>query len=190
MAAWNWSVRVCVMAKIITNFDLICPASSSQSDFINLLFDRPLLLLIVTMLVSTPLLLWLARVGKPARKPKTLPMKLPRETYASNSNWKGHRNSFAAGASFNQMVTALERMMTSQRLLSDISHELRTPLIAHRGTMLMLSQQKARNWSVLKPKRKCTGQHDQRSVGRCHVISKKTRWLAKPSKPTSCGAKC
>ncbi|MDI5303879.1 hypothetical protein MJN76_32020, partial [Salmonella enterica subsp. enterica serovar Anatum] len=35
----------------------------------------------------------------------------------------------AAGASFNQMVTALERMMTSQqRLLSDISHELRTPL--------------------------------------------------------------
>lgn len=35
---------------------LIRPASSSQSDFINLLFDRPLLLLIVTMLVSTPLL--------------------------------------------------------------------------------------------------------------------------------------
>ena len=32
---------------------LIRPASSSQSDFINLLFDRPLLLLIVTMLVSS-----------------------------------------------------------------------------------------------------------------------------------------
>lgn len=31
---------------------LIRPASSSQSDFINLLFDRPLLLLIVTMLVG------------------------------------------------------------------------------------------------------------------------------------------
>ncbi|MBZ4261602.1 hypothetical protein LAN14_23945, partial [Mycobacterium tuberculosis] len=39
---------------------LIRPASTSQSDFINLLFDRPLLLLIVTMLVSAPLLLWLA----------------------------------------------------------------------------------------------------------------------------------
>lgn len=50
---------------------LIRPASSSQSDFINLLFDRPLLLLIVTMLVSTPLLLWLARsLAKPARKLK------------------------------------------------------------------------------------------------------------------------
>jgi two-component system sensor histidine kinase CpxA len=36
---------------------LIRPASTSQSDFINLLFDRPLLLLIVTMLVSSPLLL-------------------------------------------------------------------------------------------------------------------------------------
>ena len=78
---------------------LIRPASSSQSDFINLLFDRPLLLLIVTMLVSTP------------------------ELEA------GPQEFLAAGASFNQMVTALERMMTSQqRLLSDISHELRTPL--------------------------------------------------------------
>ncbi len=33
---------------------LIRPASTSQSDFINLLFDRPLLLLIVTMLVQRP----------------------------------------------------------------------------------------------------------------------------------------
>ena len=50
---------------------LIRPASSSQSDFINLLFDRPLLLLIVTMLVSSPLLLWLAwSLAKPARKLK------------------------------------------------------------------------------------------------------------------------
>ncbi len=50
---------------------LIRPASTSQSDFINLLFDRPLLLLIVTMLVSAPLLLWLAwSLAKPARKLK------------------------------------------------------------------------------------------------------------------------
>ncbi|XNM57955.1 hypothetical protein ACLK1S_24365 [Escherichia coli] len=52
------------MAKIITDFYLIRPASSSQSDFINLCFDRPLLLLVVTMLVRTPLLLWLAESGK------------------------------------------------------------------------------------------------------------------------------
>ncbi|GHK55358.1 hypothetical protein KPZU09_50940 [Klebsiella pneumoniae] len=54
------------------------------------------------------------------------------------------------------MVTALERMMTSQqRLLSDISHELRTPL-----TRLQLvppccvaAAERARSWSVSKPKR-------------------------------------
>lgn len=40
---------------------MIRPANSSQLDFVNLLFDRPLLLLIVTMLISSPLLLWLAR---------------------------------------------------------------------------------------------------------------------------------
>ena len=73
---------------------LIRPASGSQSDFINLLFDRPLLLLIVTMLVSTPPAAVVGlESGKPAQL-KTLPMKLPRETYASTRNWKrGHRNS-------------------------------------------------------------------------------------------------
>lgn len=50
---------------------LIRPANSPQSDFINLMFDRPLLLLIATMLISAPLLLWLAwSLAKPARKLK------------------------------------------------------------------------------------------------------------------------
>ena len=41
----------------------------------------------------------------------------------------GPQEFLAAGTSFNQMVSALDRMMTAQqRLLSDISHELRTPL--------------------------------------------------------------
>ena len=98
---------------------LIRPASSSQSDFINLLFDRPLLLLIVTMLVSSPLLLWLAWSLEVAQGNLRQHPELE----------AGPQEFLAAGASFNQMVTALERMMTTQqRLLSDISHELRTPL--------------------------------------------------------------
>ncbi|MCK8181543.1 histidine kinase dimerization/phospho-acceptor domain-containing protein, partial [Erwinia amylovora] len=41
----------------------------------------------------------------------------------------GPQEFLAAGASFNQLVSALERMMNAQqRLLSDMSHELRTPL--------------------------------------------------------------
>lgn len=73
---------------------LIRPASSSQSDFINLLFDRPLLLLIVTMLVSTPLLLWLARsLAKPARKLKNAADEVA-GNLRQHRNWKrGHRNS-------------------------------------------------------------------------------------------------
>lgn len=110
---------------------LIRPASSSQSDFINLLFDRPLLLLIVTMLVSAPLLLWLAwSLAKPARKLKNAADDVAQGNLRQHPELEAGPQEFqAAGSSFNQMVSALERMMTAQqRLLSDISHELRTPL--------------------------------------------------------------
>jgi two-component system sensor histidine kinase CpxA len=110
---------------------LIRPASSSQSDFINLLFDRPLLLLIVTMLVSSPLLLWLAwSLAKPARKLKNAADEVAQGNLRQHPELEaGPQEFLAAGTSFNQMVSALDRMMTAQqRLLSDISHELRTPL--------------------------------------------------------------
>nr|VXZ90302.1 Sensor protein CpxA [Klebsiella pneumoniae] len=82
------------------------------------------------MLVSAPLLLWLAwSPAKPARKLKMPPMKSPGQPAPASGAGSRAAGVLAAGASFNQMVTALERMMTSQqRLLSDISHELRTPL--------------------------------------------------------------
>lgn len=110
---------------------LIRSASNSQSDFINLLFDRPLLLLIFTMLVSSPLLLWLAwSLAKPARKLKNAADEVAQGNLRQHPELEaGPQEFLAAGTSFNQMVSALERMMTGQqRLLSDISHELRTPL--------------------------------------------------------------
>ncbi|KAA8998574.1 envelope stress sensor histidine kinase CpxA [Affinibrenneria salicis] len=110
---------------------LIRPANSPQSDFINLLFDRPLLLLIVTMLISAPLLLWLAwSLAKPARKLKNAADDVARGNLRQHPELEsGPQEFLATGASFNQMVSALERMVTAQqRLLSDISHELRTPL--------------------------------------------------------------
>ncbi|WP_075183282.1 envelope stress sensor histidine kinase CpxA [Pantoea sp. 1.19] len=110
---------------------LIRPAGSSQLDFINLLFDRPLLLLIVTMLISSPLLLWLAwSLAKPARKLKHAADEVAQGNLRQHPELEsGPQEFLAAGASFNQMVSALERTMTAQhRLLSDISHELRTPL--------------------------------------------------------------
>ncbi|PIJ49674.1 two-component system sensor histidine kinase CpxA [Erwinia sp. OLTSP20] len=110
---------------------LIRPASSSQLDFINLLFDRPLLLLMVTMLISAPLLLWLAwSLAKPARKLKFAADEVASGNLRQHPELEsGPQEFLAAGSSFNQMISALERMMSAQqRLLSDISHELRTPL--------------------------------------------------------------
>ena len=109
----------------------IRPAGNSQSDFINLMFDRPLLLLIVTMLISIPLLLWLAwSLAKPARKLKYAADEVARGNLRQHPELEaGPQEFLATGVSFNQMVSALERMVTAQqRLLSDISHELRTPL--------------------------------------------------------------
>ncbi|KHN51568.1 envelope stress sensor histidine kinase CpxA [Pectobacterium fontis] len=110
---------------------LIRPASSPQSDFISLLFDRPLLLLIFTMLISSPLLLWLAwSLAKPARKLKHAADEVAKGNLRQHPELESGPQEFqATGVSFNQMVSALERMVTAQqRLLSDISHELRTPL--------------------------------------------------------------
>lgn len=65
-------------------------------------------------------------LAKPARKLKNAADEVAELTPAPELE-AGPQEFLAAGASFNQMVTALERMMTSQqRLLSDISHELRT----------------------------------------------------------------
>lgn len=110
---------------------MIRPASSSQLDFVNLLFDRPWLLLLVTMLISTPLLLWLAwSLAKPARKLKYAADEVASGNLRQHPELEsGPQEFLAAGASFNQMVSALERLIKGQhRLLSDISHELRTPL--------------------------------------------------------------
>ncbi|MEH2922254.1 envelope stress sensor histidine kinase CpxA [Samsonia erythrinae] len=110
---------------------LIRPTSSPQSDFISLLFDRPLLLLLFTMLISSPLLLWLAwSLAKPARKLKHAADEVAKGNLRQHPELESGPQEFqATGVSFNHMVSALERMVTAQqRLLSDISHELRTPL--------------------------------------------------------------
>ena len=93
---------------------MIRPANSSQLDFVNLLFDRPLLLLIVTMLISSPLLLWLAwSLARPARKLKYAADEVASGNLRQHPELEsGPQEFLAAGSSFNQMVSALERMMT------------------------------------------------------------------------------
>ncbi|WP_121145179.1 envelope stress sensor histidine kinase CpxA [Orbus hercynius] len=104
----------------------------TQSQFVNLIFDHPFLLLALTMIASTPLLLWLSwSLAKPARRLKKAADQVAR---GNIQEWPelekfGSSEFKATGMSFNHMLRELKRMQElQQRLLSDISHELRTPL--------------------------------------------------------------
>lgn len=95
------------------------------------MFDRPFQLLFAVMIVSTPLLLWLAwALSQPARKLERAAKRVAKgEFVVDPSLEKGTSEFRQAGASFNQMVEAVNQMISGQqRLLSDISHELRSPL--------------------------------------------------------------
>lgn len=95
------------------------------------LLNNPFELLLVTMAVSTPLLLWLAwAVSRPARRLQIASERVAEGRFEIDPSLEKGPNEFRqAGASFNLMVTALNQMINGhQRLLSDISHELRSPL--------------------------------------------------------------
>lgn len=99
--------------------------------FLIQLFDHPFQLLLVTMLISTPLLLWLAwALSQPARRLEKAAQRVARGEFTIDPNLEKGTSEFRqAGASFNQMVEAVNQMISrQQRLLSDISHELRSPL--------------------------------------------------------------
>ncbi len=95
------------------------------------LLDKPFQLLFITMLISTPLLLWLAwAVTLPARRLQYAAEKVSRGQLEVDPKLeKGPIEFVNTGRSFNHMVRALNQMISGQqRLLSDISHELRSPL--------------------------------------------------------------
>ncbi|WP_047044115.1 envelope stress sensor histidine kinase CpxA [Vibrio mexicanus] len=95
------------------------------------MFDKPIQLLFAVMIVSTPLLLWLAWVvSQPARKLERAAKRVAQGEFVADPELEQGTSEFRqAGASFNQMVEAVNNMVSGQqRLLSDISHELRSPL--------------------------------------------------------------
>ncbi|MDF2154755.1 envelope stress sensor histidine kinase CpxA [Vibrio sp. CAU 1672] len=99
--------------------------------FLLRLFDHPLQLLLAVMVVSTPLLLWLAwALSQPARRLESAAQRVAKGEFVIDPSLeKGPSEFRQAGSSFNQMVEAVNQMISGQqRLLSDISHELRSPL--------------------------------------------------------------
>jgi two-component system, OmpR family, sensor histidine kinase CpxA len=104
---------------------------SEPPHFLLQLFDHPLRLLLAVMLVSTPLLLWLAwALSQPARRLEKAAQRVAQGVFEIDPELEKGTSEFRqAGASFNQMVAAVNVMISrQQRLLSDISHELRSPL--------------------------------------------------------------
>ncbi|PWI33734.1 two-component system sensor histidine kinase CpxA [Vibrio albus] len=96
-----------------------------------LVLDRPFLLLLIVMVISTPLLLWLAwALSQPARRLERAARRVAKGEFVEDPDLERGSTEFReAGAAFNQMVTAVNKMISGQqRLLSDISHELRSPL--------------------------------------------------------------
>jgi len=106
--------------------------NSSKLSFLNLIFEHPFLLLMVTILVSSPFVLWLAwSLTKPARCLKKAAEQVARGNFSQCPELEkfGSSEFKATGVSFNHMLRELKRMQDIQQLLlSDISHELRTPL--------------------------------------------------------------
>lgn len=95
------------------------------------LFDKPLQLLLAIMAASTPLLLWLAwALSQPARRLERAARRVAKGEFFEDPALETGTSEFKqAGNSFNQMVLAVNQMISGQqRLLSDISHELRSPL--------------------------------------------------------------
>ncbi|MDA0120436.1 MULTISPECIES: envelope stress sensor histidine kinase CpxA [Vibrio] len=104
---------------------------NQPSPFLIRLFDKPFQLLLAVMLVSTPLLLWLAwALSQPARKLELAAKRVANGEFSVDPQLEKGTSEFRqAGKSFNQMVEAVNQMISGQqRLLSDISHELRSPL--------------------------------------------------------------
>lgn len=105
---------------------------SPQRDFINYMFDSPWMMILLLLIVSTPIMLWLSRrIAKPVKKLRLSANAVATGNLTTNPQLEqeGIMELRQVGKSFNQMITALQRLTGyQQRLLSDISHELKTPL--------------------------------------------------------------
>jgi two-component system sensor histidine kinase CpxA len=99
--------------------------------FVIRLLDNPITFLLAVMITSTPFLLWLAwALSQPAQKLAQAAQRVARGEFQVDHTLEQGTSEFRqAGHSFNQMVEAVNGMISGQqRLLSDISHELRSPL--------------------------------------------------------------
>lgn len=103
-----------------------------QKEIISYIFDRPYILILFIMLISTPLLWWLSSsIGKPLRNLQQAANAVALGNFKVDKllETQGTIELRQVGQSFNQMTIALDNLLSNQQtLLSSISHELRSPL--------------------------------------------------------------
>ncbi|MEP3350858.1 MAG: envelope stress sensor histidine kinase CpxA [Marinomonas sp.] len=121
--------------------------------FLLQLFDHPFRLLLAVMLVSTPLLLWLAwALSQPARRLEKAAQRVAQGVFETDPSLEKGTSEFRqAGESFNQMVEAVNDMICrQQRLLSDISHELRSPLTRLRMAQALATRKQGESTELVR----------------------------------------
>lgn len=123
--------------KIFLNSDrsyqlYILRSVSSQEELFNYIEKYPLLMVLLVMLISSPILYWLARsISKPARELRLAANAVSLGNFKINKELekRGALEMRLVGASFNHMTSSIDELISNQQqLLSSISHELRTPL--------------------------------------------------------------
>ena len=118
--------------RLITYYIYFIKNISPTHPLIKIFFDNYFMMLLVIIFVTAPLLLILSyQITQPILKLRKAVNNVAMGNFTINPDLENHGSSEirAVGKSFNQMVSALENLLNSQkRMLSDISHELRTPL--------------------------------------------------------------
>lgn len=103
-----------------------------QQEIITQIFNNPWILISMIMLISTPLLWWLAQsIGRPLKNLQKSANAVALGNLQINPDLEKESaiELRQVGQSFNRMTLALNELLTHQQnLLSSISHELRTPL--------------------------------------------------------------
>ena len=103
-----------------------------QKEIVNFIFDNPLAIILMIMLITSPLLWWLvSSISNPIKGLQEAANQVAAGNYKIDRALESTGSSEVrlVGESFNRMAEAIDDLiMSRQTLLSSISHELRTPL--------------------------------------------------------------
>ncbi|EGT76045.1 envelope stress sensor histidine kinase CpxA [Haemophilus haemolyticus] len=103
-----------------------------QREMFNYIFDRPIILILLILLITSPLLWWFTRMlTKPISHLQKAANSVALGNFKIDKRLTAHGplELRQVGQSFNRMASSIDHLISNQQtLLSSISHELKTPL--------------------------------------------------------------